>query len=126
MEELTQGPCRGDASECGSSVRFGPGGRAAGMVRVAKCGVNRSRSGQHVSRMAERWQVAHVWHVACQGTGAAERRVLVLHALGKLIETVARSFTPLGLAGHLSVACWMPSFFMVIGLLIYKKRDSVS
>ncbi len=111
MEELTQDPCRGDASECGSSVRLGPGGRAAGMVRVAKCGVNGSRSGQHVSRMAERWQVAHVWHVACQSTGAAKRRGLVLHALGELLETVARSFTPLGLAGHLSVACLDALFF---------------
>lgn len=26
IKELTQGPCQGDAMECGSSVRFGPGG----------------------------------------------------------------------------------------------------
>lgn len=89
----------------GCSVWFGPGGRAAGMVRVAECGVNGGRRGQHVSGMAERWQVAHVWHVACQGAGAAKRRGLVLHALGELLETLTRSFTPLGLAGHLAVAC---------------------
>lgn len=75
------------------------------MVRVAERGVNGSRRGQHVSRMAKRSQVAHVWHVACQSTVAAKRRGLVLHALGELLETLARSFTPLGLAGHLAVAC---------------------
>jgi len=89
----------------GSSVGFGPDGRAAGMVRVAERGVNGSRRGQHVSRMAKRSQVAHVWHVACQSAVAAKRRGLVLHALGELLETLARSFTPLGLAGHLAVAC---------------------
>lgn len=67
--------------------------------------MNRSRRGQHVTGMAERWQVAHVLHVACQGTGTAKRRGLVVHALGELLETLSGSLTPLGLAGHLAVAC---------------------
>lgn len=75
------------------------------MVRVAERRVNGSRRGQHVSGVAERWQVAHVWHVACQSAGAAKRRGLVLHALGELLETLSGSLTPLGLAGHLAVAC---------------------
>lgn len=80
------------------------------MVRVAERRVDGSWRGQHVSGVAERWQVAHVWHVACQS--AAKRRGLVLHACpAELLETFSGSLTPLGLAGHLAVACLDALFF---------------
>ncbi len=126
MEELTQGPCRGDASECGSSVRFGPGGRAAGMVRVAKCGVNRSRSGQHVSRMAERWQVAHVWQWLARALALPNGEFLSCMHLESSSKPSPDRLHLLDLLDIFRLRVWIPSFFMVIGLLIYKKRDSVS
>lgn len=88
-----------------SSVGLGPGGRAAGVVGVAEAGVDGGGRGQHVSGVAEGRQVAHVGHVARQRPGAAEGGALVLHALGELIEAVARPLAALGLAGHLAVAC---------------------
>lgn len=88
-----------------SSVGLGPCRRASGVgvVRVAEAGVDGRGRGQHVSRVAEGGQVAHVRHVA-QAAGAAKRRALVLHALGELVEAVARPLAALALAGHLAVA----------------------
>lgn len=57
-----------------------------------------------MSRVAEGGQVTHVGHVAGEAGCTAERRGLVLHALGQLVEAVPCSFVPLGLAGHLAVA----------------------
>lgn len=74
------------------------------MVWVAEAGVDRGGRGQHVSRVAEGWQVTHVGHVTRQRAGAAERGALVLHALGELVETVARPLAALGFAGHFAVA----------------------
>lgn len=69
--------------------------------------------GQHVSGVAERGQVAHVGHVAGEAgrSTAAEGRRLVLHALGQLLEAVARPLAPLGLARHLAVAR-LDAFFL--------------
>lgn len=64
-----------------------------------------------MSRVAERGQVTHVGHVAGEAGRAAEGGRLVLHALGQLLEAVARSLAPLGLAGHLAVAR-LDSFFL--------------
>lgn len=58
-----------------------------------------------MSRVAEGGQVTHMGHVAGEAGCASEGRDLVLHALGELIEAVPCSFVPLGLAGHLAVAC---------------------
>lgn len=68
-------------------------------------------SRQHVSRVAEGGQVTHVGHVACEAGCTAEGRRLVLHALRQLVEAVACSLVPLGLAGHLAVAC-LDAFFL--------------
>lgn len=57
----------------GPSVRLGPGRRATGVVRVAEAGVDGGGRGQHVARVAERCQVAHVGHVARHGPGGGER-----------------------------------------------------
>jgi len=68
--------------------------------------------GQHVARVAEGGQVTHVGHVAAEARpAAAEGRNLVLHALGQLVEAVARPLVPLGLAGHLAVAR-LDAFFL--------------
>lgn len=86
-------------------MRLGPDRRAIGVVRVTKGRVDGCGSGQHVSRVAEGGQVTHVGHVAGEARCAAEGRSLVLHALGELVEAVTSTLVPLGLAGHLAVAC---------------------
>lgn len=44
-------------------------------------------------------------HVAGEAGRCAKGRGLVLHALGQLIKAVPCPLVPLGLAGHLAVAC---------------------
>lgn len=61
--------------------------------------------------MAEGGQVTHVGHVAGEAWCSTKRRGLVLHALGQLIEAVSCSLVPLGLAGHLAIAC-LDSFLL--------------
>lgn len=56
--------------------------------------------------------MAHVGHVGSHGSSSAtERQRLVMHALGELVEALGRSLVPLGLAGHLAVAC-LDAFFL--------------
>ena len=50
-------------------------------------------------------------HVAGKAGSSAKGRGLVLHALGQLVKAVPCSFVPLGLAGHLAVAC-LDAFFL--------------
>lgn len=64
-----------------------------------------------MSGMAEGGQVTHVGHVAGEARRTAEGRGLLLHALRQLLETVPCPLVPLGLAGHLAVAC-LDSFFL--------------
>ena len=71
---------------------------------MGKGGVDGGWGGQHVSRMAEGWQVAHVWHVSSQGR-CTEGRGLVVHGLGQLVKVISASPAFLGLVGHLAVAC---------------------
>lgn len=74
-----------------------------GVVRVAKRRVYWGGCREHVSGVAERWQVAH-GHVSGQG-GGAEGRVLVMQAFGKLLVAVADPLALFGLVGHFTVAC---------------------
>lgn len=55
--------------------------------------------------------MTHVGHVAGEAWRTTKRRRLVLHAFGQLIEAVPHPLVPLGLAGHLTVAC-LDSFFL--------------
>lgn len=50
-------------------------------------------------------------HVAGEARSAAERRRLVLHAFGQLVEAVPHPLVSLGLAGHLAIA-GLDSFFL--------------
>lgn len=87
-------------------MRLSPDRRATRVVRVAERRVDGGRRGQHVTRVAEGGQVAHVGHVGSHGTGSTgERQRLVVHALGELVKAVGRPLVSLGLAGHLAVAC---------------------
>lgn len=86
-------------------MRLGPDRRAIGVMGVTEGRVDWRWSGKHVSRMAEGGQVTHVGHVAGEARRCAEWRGLVLHAFGQLVKAVSCSFVPLGLAGHLAVAC---------------------
>lgn len=63
-----------------------------------------------MSRVAEGGQVTHVGHVGGEARCTTKGRRLVLHALGELIEAVPYPLVPLGLAGHLAVACLDPFF----------------
>ena len=63
--------------------------------------VYRGGRGEHVSRVAERRQVAH-GHVSGQ---RAEGRALVVQAFGKLLVAVAAPLALFGFVGHFSVAC---------------------
>lgn len=82
------------------------------MVWVAERWVDGSRRGQHVARVTEGGQVAHVRHVGSHGTcSSGEGQRLVVHALGELVEAVRRPFVSLGLTGHLAVAC-LDAFFL--------------
>lgn len=63
-------------------MRLSPDRRTVGVVGVTKRRVNGRGSRQHVSRVAEWGKVTHVGHVAGQAGCTAERRSLVLHALG--------------------------------------------
>lgn len=92
-------------------MRLSPDRRAVGVVGVTERRVNGCGSRQHVSGVAEGGQVTHVGHVAGEAGRPTEGRGLVLHALGQLIEAVPCSLVPLGLAGHLAVAC-LDSFFL--------------
>ena len=73
---------------------------------MPKGGVYRGGGGEHVSSMAERWQVAH-GHVSSQ-RGGAEGRALVLQTFGKLLVAVAAPLALFGFVGHLPVACLYP------------------
>lgn len=96
----------------GSSVRLGPDRRATRVVWVAERWMDGGRRGQHVARVAEGRQVAHVGHVGSHGTcSACEGQRLVVHVLGELIEALRHPLVSLGLAGHLAVAC-LDAFFL--------------
>lgn len=58
--------------------------------------------GQDVSRVAERWEVAHRCHMSSQG-GGAKGGGLLLHTLGQLLEALRPLLVLLGLVGHLPV-----------------------
>lgn len=64
-----------------------------------------------MSRVAEGGEVTHVGHVAGKAGWRAKGGALVLHALGQLIKAIPCTFVPLGLAGHLAVAC-LDAFFL--------------
>lgn len=70
---------------------------------MAKGRVYWGGSGEHVSGVAERRQVAH-GHVSGQG-GGAEGRALVVQAFGELLVAVAAPPALFGLVGHFPVAC---------------------
>ncbi|KAK6319031.1 hypothetical protein J4Q44_G00102420, partial [Coregonus suidteri] len=83
-----------------------PGWRPTGVVGMAEGGVMDGRgSRQHVSGVAEGGKVAHVGHVSSQAGATPKGRRPVMHAFGQLIVAISGPFAPLGLAGHLAVAC---------------------
>lgn len=93
-------------------MRLSPDRRATRVVRVAERWVDGGRRGQHVARVAEGRQVAHVGHVGSHGTSSAGKgQRLVVHALGKVVEALRHPLVSLGLAGHLAVAC-LDAFFL--------------
>lgn len=53
--------------------------------------------------MAERWQVPHGCHVTGKGS-SAERRRLLLHALGKFFKTLGAFLVLLRLVGHFPIS----------------------
>lgn len=66
-----------------------------------------SWGGQDVSRVAERWEVAHRCHMSGQGSGT-KGGGLLLHTLGQLLKALCPLLVLLGLVGHLPVSSLDP------------------